>query len=74
MRAAERSLHWAVQKWLSPTTETPARVTQCRAPSSTERGIRPTGALADRRRGRQAIIPTVGHKLEHFDECHRLSV
>ncbi|MFM0027416.1 hypothetical protein PQR70_14250 [Paraburkholderia madseniana] len=28
MRVAERSLHWAVQKWLSPTTGTPVRVIQ----------------------------------------------
>ncbi|CAB3810551.1 hypothetical protein LMG28614_07298 [Paraburkholderia ultramafica] len=30
MSAAEKSLHWAVDKWLSPTTEMPARVTQFR--------------------------------------------
>nr|WP_236002574.1 hypothetical protein [Paraburkholderia elongata] len=28
MRVGEMSLHWAVQKWLSPTTGTPVRVIQ----------------------------------------------
>ena len=54
MRAAERSLRWAVQTWLSPTAERPVRVTQCRR--TVQRGPRYVCVEAPRTRGILSIF------------------
>jgi hypothetical protein len=52
MAAAEKSLHWAVDKWLAPTPSMPARVVQfCHRASQHQRyvcveALRPSGLLS----------------------------
>ncbi|MFM0168319.1 MULTISPECIES: hypothetical protein [Paraburkholderia] len=52
MAAAEKTLHWAVDKWLAPTPSMPARVVQfCHRASQHQRyvcveALRPTGLLS----------------------------
>jgi hypothetical protein len=68
MRAAERSLRWAVQTWLSPTAERPVRVTQCRR--TVQRGPRYVCVEAPRTRGILSIFffRHENHSdVEHFD-------
>jgi hypothetical protein len=52
MHTDQKSLHWAVDKWLAPTPATPARVVRlCRIAATGARyvcieALRPTGVLA----------------------------